>query len=364
MRLRPEQLATHLQRRGLPAICLIGGDEPLQRGECADALRQAARAGGATERLTYDAAGKLDWQMLAQSCASLSLFASRRLIEIDLHEGKIGQEGSAFLVALAEQPAGDDIYLLLADKPERAVQESKWFKTIEQHGFVILAGQVPPPQLLAWIAQRVAARGRRITPGATELIADRVEGNLLAAAQEIEKLLLLSEAKEFDEATVAGAVCDSARYDMYAMVDQALAGDPARTIRMVRGLRAEGFDPLLLSWLINRELRALAVIRADVSSGLSLADALAKHKVWSTRKAVITAGLKRHDLPTCIDMLRATYRLDAIVKGAAPGNAWDLIEWTLLRLATPAAKLTAPSATTRPVASNAAASGAGISRLR
>jgi DNA polymerase-3 subunit delta len=345
MRLRPEQLATHLQRRGIPAICLIGGDEPLQRGECLDVVRHAARAAGATERLTYDTAGKIDWQMLAQSCASLSLFSSRRLIEIDLHEGKIGPEGSAFLVALAEQPAGDDSYLLLADKPERAVQESKWFKAIEQHGFVILATAVPPAQLPGWITQRFAARGRRITPAAAQLIADRVEGNLLAAAQELEKLLLLSAAPDIDETSIAAAVGNSARYDMYALVDQALGGNAARTIRMVRGLRAEGFDPLLLSWLINRELRALALLRSSLDQGRSLADTLAKYQVWSTRKAVITAALKRHDLPNCIELLRATHRLDAMVKGAAPGNAWDLIEWTLLRAATPAAKIPSPAAT-------------------
>ncbi|MCC6202577.1 MAG: DNA polymerase III subunit delta [Gammaproteobacteria bacterium] len=343
MRLRPEQLPAHLQRRGLPAICLIGGEEPLQRGECADAVRRAARAAGAEERLSYDAAGKIDWQVLAQSCASLSLFASRRLIEIDLHECRVGQEGGAFIGALAEQPAGDDFYLLLAEKPERAVQESKWFRAIEQRGVVVLAQQIPPPQLPGWIAQRLAARDRCITAAAAELIADRVEGNLLAAAQEVEKLLLLSAAPEIDEAEVAAAVLDSARYDMYATVDQALAGDPVRTIRMVRGLRGEGLDPLLLSWLINRELRTLAAMRVALDAGLSLADTLAKHKVWSTRKAASTAALKRHDAATCIHLLRASYRLDRIVKGVEVGDAWDLMEWMLLEVAVPAAKIPQPA---------------------
>lgn len=337
MRIKPEQLGVHLDKRGLPAVCLIGGDEPLQRGECVDVLRRTARAQGIDERLTFDAGARMDWQALAQSCGTLSLFSSRRLIELTVHEGKLGREGSDFVAEIAARPAGEDVYLLIAEKPDRTVQSGKWFKAVEQRGFVLLTMPVPIQQLPSWIQRRLRARGRSITPAAAELLADRVEGNLLAAAQEIEKLLLLTDATELDVAEISAAVLDSARYDLYATVDQALAGDATRTLRMVRGLRAEGVEALLVSWLLNRELRALAAMRAMIDQGRSQADTFAAHKVWDTRKAAITAVLRRHDCQSLARLLRDTFRLDAVIKGVEPGNAWDLIEWTLLQLARPKA---------------------------
>jgi DNA polymerase-3 subunit delta len=337
MRLKPEQLPDHLRKRGLPAVCLIGGDEPLQRREAVDAIRLWARAQGIEERLSFDTAVGIDWSEFRQQNDALSLFAARRLFEVNIHNGKIGADGSAVIADLTARTAGDDAVVLISDKLDRTIQGSKWFKAVEQTGFVMLVLPLPPARIPDWIQSRLRGEGRRIAPEAAAFIAERVEGNLLAAAQEIEKLLLLVDGPDISLEAATAAVVDSARYDMYAMVDEALAGKAARALRMVRGLRAEGFEPILLSWLLNRETRSLAAMRAELGGGRALADVLEARQVWSTRRNVITSALRRHSVAGLQSLLRASARIDAINKGVDIGDPWDEIEWAVLRLARPEA---------------------------
>lgn len=330
MRLRAEQLAADLGKRLLP-IYLVSGDEPLQVNEAADAIRAAARAQGFGERQVLQAEAGFDWSSLAAAGDSLSLFAERKLIELRLPSAKPGDAGSKALVAYAERPAPDDLLLIVCGKLEKAQQNGKWFKALDAAGAVVQIWPVEPRALPGWVRQRLTARGLEATPEAVALLAERVEGNLLAAAQEVEKLVLLYGSGELDVDTVRAAVSDSARYDVFELADTALGGDAARCARILQGLRGEGSEPVLILWALVREVRALALIAAAAEGGAALDSLLQQHRVWDKRKPLYHAALKRHNARRWRLLLRRAARLDRIVKGAEPGNPWDeLLQLSLL----------------------------------
>ncbi len=330
MRLRAEQLAADLGKRLLP-IYLVSGDEPLQVNEAADAIRAAARAQGFDERQVLQAETGFDWSSLAAAGDSLSLFAARKLIELRLPSAKPGDAGSKALVAYAERPSRDDLLLIICGKLEKAQQNGKWFKALDAAGVVVQIWPVEPRALPGWVRQRLAARGFKATPEAVALLAERVEGNLLAAAQEVEKLVLLYGSGELDADTVRAAVSDSARYDVFELADSALGGDAARCARILQGLRGEGSEPVLILWALVREVRALALIAAATEGGAALDSLLQQQRVWDKRKPLYHAALKRHNAQRWRLLLRRAARLDRIVKGAEPGNPWDeLLQLSLL----------------------------------
>ena len=328
MRVKPEQLDHHL-RRGLAPVYLVSGDEPLQCMEVADAIRAHARAAGCSERLVFEAERGFDWNALSQAQASLSLFAERRLLELRLPSGKPGAEGSKALQAYLAAPAADDVLLILTGKLDKENQNAKWFTAIDRAGVVVQVWPVELAHLPAWIERRMRAKGLQPTPEAAALLAARVEGNLLACAQEIEKLALL-RAGALDEQAVAAAVADSARYSVYDLVDRALAGEAAQCARVLQGLRAEGEEPVLVLWALARELRTLAQMRAALAAGKGEDALLAEYRVWDKRKALVRAALRRHSPHACRELLRRAAAADRVIKGAARGDAWDeLLQLTL-----------------------------------
>ncbi len=330
MRLRSDQLAAHLAKPLLP-IYLVSGDEPLQLNEATDALRAAARAQGFTEREVLQVETGFDWGALAAAGSNLSLFAERKLIELRLPSGKPGDAGAKALTAYAAAPAPDNLLLISCGKLEKQQQNSKWFKALEAAGAVVQVWPVEPRALPGWIRQRLQARGMQPTPEAAQLLAERVEGNMLAAAQEVEKLVLLCGAGPLDGETVRAAVADSARYDVFELADAALGGDAARCARIVEGLRGEGEEPVLILWALVREVRALALIAAEQARGVPLDTLLQQQRVWDKRKPLYQAALKRHNLRRWRALLRRAARLDRICKGAEPGNPWDeLLQFSLL----------------------------------
>lgn len=331
MRLKPEQLAQQLQR-GIAPIYLVCGDEPLQSMEACDAIRAAARAAGCTERMVFEAERGFDWTQLMQARANLSLFAERRLLELRLPTGKPGVEGAKALMEYLAAPSSGDVLLILAGKLDKESQQAKWFVALDKAGVVVQVWPVEPAQLPAWVDRRMRAKGLQPTREAAALLAERVEGNLLACAQEIEKLALVREGA-LDAEAVAAAVADSARYNVYDLVDRALAGEAAQCARALQGLRGEGEEPVLVLWALARELRALAQMRAALAAGKGEDTVLAEHRVWDKRKTLVRAALKRHSLPACRDLLRRAAAIDRVIKGATRGNAWDELLQLALGLA-------------------------------
>lgn len=330
MRARPEQLTTQ-PIKTLAPIYLLTGDEPLQLCEAGDAIRAAARQQGYTEREVFDIEGGFDWESLLMSANSLSLFATRRLLELRLRSPKLGKEGGAALVEYAKRPPEDTVLLISAPKFEKEQQKSAWFGALEEAGTIVESWSVDEKRLPAWIEQRMRARHMQPTRDAVQLLAERVEGHLLAAAQEIDKLGLLVGSGPVTAEQVAEAVVSSARFDVFGLSDAALAGDTARVVRMLDGLRSEGEEPVLVLWALAREVRTLSALAHGKNSGESLHALFAKHRVWDKRKPLFEKALSRHSAARWRQILRRCGTVDRVIKGRETGNTWDeLVDLALL----------------------------------
>ena len=329
--LRADQLAGQLQQ-SLAPVYFVHGDETLLVNECADAIRAAARAQGYAERQVFSVEAGFDWNSLRAASDSLSLFAERRVLELRLPSGKPGRDGTQILRDYAGRPAADTLLLIVSGKLESAARRSKWVLALEQAGVSIAIWPIEAAQLPGWIDRRMRAHGMRASREALQLIAERVEGNLLAAAQEIEKLYLLHGSGELDVDTVAELVADSARYDVFGLVDAALAGDAGHVQRILSGLRAEGVDPVLVLWALVREIRTLTTMARQLQSS-GLAQVLVSHQVWDKRKPLVSAALQRIRGRQWWHLLQRCAQLDRVIKGRAAGSAWDELLQLALSLA-------------------------------
>jgi DNA polymerase-3 subunit delta len=329
MQIQPDQLESRL-RGGLAPVYFISGDEPLRVMEAADAVRTRARAAGFDEREVLSVATGFDWNSLAEAAGSLSLFASRRLIDLRLPSGKPGDAGAKALRAYAEAPPGDTLLLITAGKLDPAARKSRWVRALDQAGVVVFVWPLDHRQLHAWVRARLQRRGLEATPEAAALLAERVEGNLLACVQEIDKLYLLRGAGRIDASDIAGAVADSARFDVYDLVDAALAGDAVRSVRILNGLQGEGVASAVVLWALSRDLRQLTAMARMLAAGQGIAQVLARFRVWQSRTAVFSRALQRQSLTACNRLLRRCALIDRIIKGQAAGNVWDeLLQLTL-----------------------------------
>ncbi|MCG5500649.1 DNA polymerase III subunit delta [Ectothiorhodospira lacustris] len=328
MRLKPEQLESHLQK-GLASVYLISGEEPLQLMEAADAIRARARAEGFDEREVFTVDKGFDWGQVQTASDSLSLFAQRRVLELRMPSGKPGVQGGKVLEAYARQPAADTVLIVQCGKLERQEQKSRWCQALEQAGVMIQVWPLDLAGTEAWITRRMGRRGLHPTAAAARLLAERVEGNLLAAAQEIDKLVLLQGDGPVDEAAVMAAVADSARFSVYDLTDAALAGEAGRAVRILSGLRGEGTAPVLVSWALAREIRTLNRLAEQAAAGTPPQVVL--KSVWPPqRQPVVRQALRRLSLQALGQLLRAGARADQVAKGQKPGSPWDeLLDLTL-----------------------------------
>lgn len=322
MQIKLEQLSAQLKRGMLP-VYLVTGDEPLLTQEACDAIRAAARAAGCSEREVHHVEGGFDWDAFVQSGDAMSLFAERKLIELRLRGGKPGEEGAKALAAYCARPSPDNVLLISAGKIERETRNAKWYKAVDEVGGIVTVWPLERRDLPGWAARRMQARGLAPTPEAVNLLVERVEGNLLACMQEIEKLLLWRGVGPVTAEDIISTVADSARYDIYGLTDAALEGDLARVARMIAGLRAEGEEPTLTLWALVRDIRLLATMAQALKQGQNLEAVFAAHKVWDKRKPPLRAGLNRHSPAAWRAMLRRAAQVDGVIKGARPGNAWD-----------------------------------------
>jgi DNA polymerase-3 subunit delta len=326
MKLNPAQLSKHLQGN-LASVYAISGDEPLLCQEACDTIRAATRKLGFSERQVFNVESNFDWGNLLQASASLSLFADKRLLELRLPSGKPGDKGSAALLEYLARPPEDTVLLISLPKLDGSTQKTKWAKALidgQQTQFMQI-WPVDAHQLPQWIRQRMAQAGLSASQEAVEMIAVRVEGNLLAAAQEIEKLKLLAIDGQVDASTVHAAVADSARFDVFGLIDATLNGEAAHALRMLEGLRGEGVEPPVVLWALARELRLLANIAQQYSQGMPLEKAFssARPPVWDKRRPLVSKALQRHSAARWALLLLDAQRIDAQIKGQAPGSPWS-----------------------------------------
>jgi DNA polymerase-3 subunit delta len=334
MRLRAEQLAANLKKSGLAPIYLICGDEPLQVLECADAIRQHARQQGFEERMVLDATGGFDWNSLLNEISMLSLFSTKRLLELRMGSTKPGKEGGGALMQYAENPPADNVLIITSERLDKQAQQTKWYTALDKAGITIQIRPIDAAQLPAWIQSRVAGQGKQIGIAAATLVADRVEGNLLAAKQEIDKLCLLVTRPEITPDDVLAAVSDSTRFDVFELIETALSANTAKTIRMLDGLRSEGVEPGNIYGVLMWELRRLCSMAHQVKNGTPLERIFTDHRIWDNdRKQAIKITLRQHRTENLRRLLRFAVQIDRKIKSSDRMIVWDILQAFLLSMA-------------------------------
>ena len=336
MQLAAAQLANHLQK-GLRLLYTLHGDEPLLLQEAADAIRAAARAQGYTERTVHTVAGAhFDWSAVLAAGSSLSLFADKQIVEVRIPSGKPGKDGSAALQQLAESAVGNDstLTLVLLPRLDKQTKNGAWFSALDGAGATLQIDAIERAALPQWIAQRLAGQGQRVPAGepgqrALAFFADRVEGNLLAAHQEIAKLALLYPAGELSAEQIEAAVLNVARYDVFKLSEAVLGGQRARVQRMLDGLQAEGEPEVLVHYTLAEDIRALKRVKDAVAEGRPLPMALREQRIWGLRERLFERVLPRMTDVQLANLLHAAHQVDGIVKGLkAPG--WPAEPWQAL----------------------------------
>ena len=332
MKIRPEQLQSHLSKQLLP-VYVISGDEPLLAQESTDAVRLAARNQGFSGREVFHGEGKFDWGQLHNEANALSLFAEKKIIEVRISNGKPGDKGSKAICELCANPSPDNLLLVILPKLERSAQNSKWMKALESAGAHIQVWPVTGDQLPRWIKQRLLESNITANQQAVEILAERVEGNLLAAVQEIEKLKLLATNGKVDAIMMSSVVADSARYNLFEFVDKVLAGDAQSAARSLRGLQSEGTDAIPLLWAITRELRILIKASEHISRGESRDWALKNAGVWEKRLPLFRSAIQRCSAAHLRMLLYQAGAIDRGIKGMRKADIWDELTTLVLSLA-------------------------------
>lgn len=342
MQLRADQLSQHLARgpQGLKPLYTVFGDEPLLAQEACDAVRAAARAAGCSERQVFTVSGAhFDWSAVLGASAAMSLFAERRLMEIRIPNGKPGKDGSEYLQRYCEQLGDDNITLVQLPRLDNQQLKSGWFAALDGAGISVRVEPVERRALPLWLAQRLAKQGQRVAAGdegerTLAFFADRVEGNLLAAHQELQKLALLHPEGELSFEQVEAAVLDVARYDVFKLSEAVLGGHTARALRMLDGLRAEGVAPVLVLWTLAEDLRALKRVRRALDAGRPLPLALQEARVWGQKQRLMERAAPAIEPAAAQALVAAASVCDGLVKGlrhpAWPSEPWDALRRLVL----------------------------------
>lgn len=336
--LAPDALPARLAAEPLRSAYLIAGAETLLVLEAADAVRAAAREQGCSERESFEADARgFDWNAFAAQVNAPSLFSSRRLLELQLSTGKPGKEGAELIAGFCANPPPDVTLVVLAGAWSRQ-HGGKWSEAVSRIGHFVEVREVRAHELPNWLERRLRARGLRADHGAVQLLAERVQGNLLAAAQEVDKLALLDDGRPLDAARMEQLIAESARYDVFGLVDAALNGKPAPVARMLAGLQAEGEAVPALMGMVTMELQRAAALAQTKARGGNMAAEFRAQRVWDSKQAAYTRALARHDAAQWERFLAEAGRVDCISKGRAPGDAWRQLERLLLAVADPKAR--------------------------
>lgn len=336
MQLRLDALDAHLGKTLAP-LYVIASDEHLLALESADRIRRAARERGYTEREVMTVERGFRWSALAAASQSQSLFGERKLIELRIPSGKPGKDGGQALQAYAGMLSPDNVTLITLPELDWAGKKSAWVASLQSAGMYLEIGRVERAQLPGWIGARLAAQGQSTDRDSLDFIAERVEGNLLAAHQELQKLALLHPPGRLSFEQVHDAVLNVARYDVFKLNEAMLAGDCARLVRMLEGLQGEGEALPLVLWAMSEEIRTLIKLQSGVADGKPLAAVLKENRVWGPRERLADAALRRLPLPLLKEALREAAQIDRLVKGLKPrgfsGDAWDALLQLGLKIA-------------------------------
>lgn len=324
MKIKPEQLANQL-KQALSPIYIISGDEPLLAQETGDQIRKACLQRG-MQRELFHVEGSFDWNQLLQSANSLSLFAEQKLLEVRI-AGKLNEAGVKALKAYREIPASEDVLLLHFAKLESSTQKTKWFTELEKHAQWIQVWPIESRQMPGWLNRRLKQAGLTASQAAVEILADRVDGNLLAASQEVEKLRLLG-LDHIDEQQVQDAVCDSSRFSLFTLGDACLDGDIARCIKIVEHLQAEGSEAPVVLWSVMREIRALL----QLSQSNNIEGSFKQLRIWPKRQPAYKKALQRLNQKQLLQLLKQGFAVDQAIKGQSKENPWLLINQICLNI--------------------------------
>jgi DNA polymerase-3 subunit delta len=333
MNVRIDQLKTTLAS-GLHPVYFVSGDEPLQAMEAADLIRVSCRDQGYVEREVFEVDAKFDWQFFSEAAASMSLFSSRRVLDVRLPSASPGKQGSQAIQQYLENPPEDTVLLITSGKIDKAKKNSAWYRAIDKSGVAIQCWPVSQENLASWVRQRFQSRGMQVDKEVVDYVCQHVEGNLLAAAQEIDKLQLLlgsginSGPIGFD--SVREAITDNSRYSVFELADAALQGDRSRVMKIINSLNAEGMEPILLIWALAKEIRLLRNAAAEPSTAEYT---LSRSGVWKNRMGLFRACLSRHTEKSLQLLLQRCAMIDGISKGFEQGNAWDELRMLCFRLA-------------------------------
>ncbi len=322
MRIPQFKFASHIQQQ-LAHFYIVTGDEPLLVSETCQAIRDKAIDEGFSERELLHVEAGFDWPSLLGSVNTLSLFSTKSLVELRLSQNKFSDAAKSVLQQFADNCPTDKIIMLICDKLDNSVLNTKWFKAIEQNAVVVQVWPLNLAQMPQWTRQRLARYGLQAHQEVIQLLVDRAQGNLLALMQEIEKLSLLYPKAQLDYAQVQQAIADSARFNVFELADCMLAGDVKQTLRIIKGLHAEGVEPILVLWSIARELRALAMIRHGIEQGESESALFTKQGVWPKRRPLYSTALKRHKQQALWYLLTMASKIDQAMKTTSIGNIWD-----------------------------------------
>lgn len=321
MQLAQAQLQQHLNKT-LSPIYVLMGDEPLGQSECLDAIRQAARKDGAEERTNFIIERNFNWQSIQQFGQALSLFASKRMLEISIPNGKPGVEGGKALAALAEKIISDTTTIIILPTLAREVKKSIWFSKLQSAATVIELNDIAPTQLPQWIAKRLARQSQSADNASLEFMAHQVEGNLLAAHQEIQKLGLLYPEGEISAEDIQAGVLNVSRYDAFKLGEAVLAGNPERTSRILQGLQDEGEQPVAVMNPLIWVLRPLVRVKRAQANGESINSAMTSARIYGNRQQQTKDALSRLSLPQLEAALQKLCDIDRIAKGIMIGDAW------------------------------------------
>lgn len=321
MQLAQAQLQQHLNKT-LSPIYVLMGDEPLGQSECLDAIRQAARKDGAEERTNFIIERNFNWQSIQQFGQALSLFASKRMLEISIPNGKPGVEGGKALAALAENIIPDTTTIIILPTLAREVKKSIWFSKLQSAATVIELNDIAPTQLPQWIAKRLAQQNQSADNASLEFMAHQVEGNLLAAHQEIQKLGLLYPEGEISAEDIQAGVLNVSRYDAFKLGEAVLAGNPERTSRILQGLQDEGEQPVAVMNPLIWVLRPLVRVKRAQANGESINSAMTSARIYGNRQQQTKDALSRLSLPQLEAALQKLCDIDRIAKGIMIGDAW------------------------------------------
>ena len=327
--------------KSLAPIYVVSGDEPLLVQESCDLIRENLKKRGYAERDLFHVDASFDWEQVLFSANSMSLFAENKFLELRIPSGKPGDKGAKALASYMESIPDDTVMLIVLPKVDASTQRTKWFKALESKSVFVQIWPIEVGQLPRWINDRFSKVGLRASTDAVQALIERIEGNLLAAVQEIERLRLIAPNDEVDLELVVEGVSDNARYDVFGLLDAAVGQDPHRSIKIIRGLRAESGEIMFVVAMLAKELRTLAAMADSVSQGQKIDSVLQSHRVWAKRKPIVGRCLQRQKTETFQVCLQGVAKIDAQIKGVIKGDPWDELERIMLRLAgKPSTRLT------------------------